>query len=81
MIEPRLHTAVSSLEQTSRISVHRLDRWITLPGRSVWLLARLHLSLKVIQPLPVSASVRIMRPYSLRALMVRDALPCASACT
>ncbi|MNF15424.1 hypothetical protein D3C80_2180340 [compost metagenome] len=57
-----------------------MDRWITLPARRVWLLARLHLSLKVIQPLPVSARVRIIREYSLRAEMVRLALPCASAC-
>ena len=45
------------------ISVHRLDRCTTsLPGSSeVWLHARLAASLKVIQPLPVWASVRIIR--------------------
>ena len=52
---------------------------MTLPARRVWLLARLHLSLKVIQPLPVSARVRIIRAYSLRAGIVRAALPWASA--
>ena len=50
-------------------------------GAAVWLLARLHLSLKVIQPLPVCASVRIIRAYSSRARIVRVALPCASACS
>jgi hypothetical protein len=61
LIEPRLHTAVSSPEVTSRISVQRFDRCTTRPGSAVWLQARLDLSLKVIQPLPVWASVRIMR--------------------
>ena len=44
------------------ISVHRLDRWTTgPPGVSrVWLQVRLAASLKVIQPLPVCARVRII---------------------
>src|SRR3546814_2500433 len=80
LIEPRLHTAVSSADVTSRISVHRFDRWITLPGLAVWLPARLQVSLNVIQPFPVCASVRIIRAYSSRARIVFTALPCASAC-
>ncbi len=46
------------------ISVHRLDRWTTgPPGASlVWLQVRLAASLKVIQPLPVWARVRIIFP-------------------
>jgi hypothetical protein len=61
-MEPRLHTAVSASLVTSRISVHRFDRWMTFSGRAVWLEVRLAASLNVIQPLPVCASVRIMRP-------------------
>ena len=61
LIEPRLHTAVSLPDVTSRISVHRLERCTVRPGRAVWLHARLLLSLNVIQPLPVCARVRIMR--------------------
>ena len=37
-------------------------------GCAVWLQVRFAASLNVIQPLPVCASVRIMRPYSSRAL-------------
>ena len=64
LTDPRLHTAVSESEDTSMISVHRLDRWTTGPPGSsvVWLQVRLLASLKVIQPLPVCASVRIIRP-------------------
>ena len=47
---------------TSMISVHRLDRCTTLPGSAVWLQVRLLASLKVIQPLPVCARVRIILP-------------------
>ena len=39
------------------ISVQRFERWTTLPGFAVWFDLRLQASLKVIQPLPVSASV------------------------
>ena len=61
LIEPRLQTAVSSSEVTSRISVQRFDRCTTRPGSAVWLQALFDLSLKVIQPLPVCASDRIIR--------------------
>lgn len=46
------------------ISVQRLERCTTGPPGSslVWLQARLAASLKVIQPLPVWASVRIISP-------------------
>ena len=68
LIEPRLQTAVSSSELTSMISVQRLERWTTrCGGRPAWLQVRLAASLKVIQPLPVSARVRIIRAYSWRA--------------
>ena len=65
-MEPRLQTAVSDWLVTSRISVHRLDRCTTLGVPSaawlpVWLHLVLEASLNVIQPLPVSASDRIMR--------------------
>ncbi len=60
--EPRLQTAVSPSSVTSRISVQRLEEWTVWPGSAVWLAVRLAASLKVIQPLPVCARVRIMRP-------------------
>ena len=47
--------------------MHRLEEWTTRPGSAVWLAVRLAASLKVIQPLPVCARVRIIRPYSSRA--------------
>jgi len=77
--EPRLHTAVSPSEDTSRISVHRFDRWITLPGTAVWFPARFAASLNVIHPLPVWASVRIIRAYRSRARTRRTNRPAASA--
>ncbi len=52
---------------------------MTCPGSAVWLAVRLAASLKVIQPLPVCARVRIMRPYSSRAGSVLRASPAASA--
>ena len=61
LIEPRLQTAVSFFEVTSRISVQRFERCTVRPGSAVWLQARFDLSLNVIQPLPVCASVRIIR--------------------
>lgn len=67
LIEPRLHTAVSESDDTSMISVHRFDRCTVLPARAVWLPLALEESLNVIQPLPVWASVRIIRPYRSRA--------------
>jgi hypothetical protein len=70
LIEPRLHTAVSSAEVTSRISVHRFDRCTRAAGERRLVAGRFDLSLKVIQPLPVWASVRIMRAYRSRALTV-----------
>ena len=82
LIEPRLQTAVSPSEVTSMISVHRLDRCTTLPSvpSAVWLQVRLAASLKVIQPLPVCARVRIIRAYSSRAGTCRTWRPSASAC-
>jgi hypothetical protein len=71
LIEPRLQTAVSLADVTSVISVHRFDRCTTLPSAPVWLHFRLVASLKVIQPLPVSASDRIIRAYKSRALIWR----------
>ncbi len=79
LTEPRLQTAISPSFVTSRISVHRLDEWITAPGSAVWLAVRLAASLNVIQPLPVCARVRIIRAYSVRAGTVLLALPAASA--
>ncbi|CAM5319547.1 hypothetical protein SALBM311S_11770 [Streptomyces alboniger] len=79
LTEPRLQTAVSPSSVTSRISVQRLEEWTTWPGSAVWLAVRLAASLKVIQPLPVWARVRIMRPYRSRAGMVFLARPFASA--
>lgn len=79
LTEPRLQTAVSPSSVTSRISVHRLEEWTTWPGSAVWLAVRLAVSLKVIQPLPVCARVRIIRPYSSRAGSVLRARPLASA--
>ena len=61
LIEPRLQTAVSPPDVTSMISVHRFERCTVRPGSAVWLHARFDLSLNVIQPLPVCASVRIIR--------------------
>ena len=72
-------TTLAAQVLSQKLASEKID--ITLPGRRVWLLALLHLSLKVIQPLPVSARVRIIRAYSLRAGIVRAALPCASAWT
>ena len=46
LIEPRLQTAVSSPDVTSRISVHRFDRCTVRPGSAVWLHARLRLVLE-----------------------------------
>ena len=79
LTEPRLHTAVSPSSVTSRISVHRLEECTVWPGSAVWLAVRLEASLNVIQPLPVCARVRIMRPYRSRAGMVLRASPAASA--
>lgn len=79
LTEPRLQTAVSPSSVTSRISVHRFEECTVWPGSAVWLAVRLEASLKVIQPLPVCARVRIIRPYSSRAGMVRRASPRASA--
>lgn len=79
LTEPRLQTAVSPSSVTSRISVQRLEEWTTWPGVAVWLAVRLAVSLKVIQPLPVCARVRIMRPYSSRAGSVLRASPASSA--
>ena len=55
MTEPRLHTAVSSLEVLSVISVHRFEEWIT----PTWSCGErtLQASLKVIQGCPVSKSI------------------------
>ncbi len=61
LTEPRLQTAVSESSVTSRISVQRLELCTVRPGSAVWLAARLEASLKVIQPLPVCARVRIIR--------------------
>ena len=74
-----MQTAVSVSLDTSMISVHRFDRWTTLPGRAVWLQVRLAASLNVIQPFPVWARVRIIRPYSSRAGTWRTIRPAASA--
>lgn len=59
--------------------MHRFDECTTVPGSAVWFAVRFDASLKVIQPLPVWARVRIIRPYSSRAGMVLRALPAASA--
>ncbi len=61
------------------ISVHRLDRCTTFPGAPAWLHRALAVSLNVIQPLPVWARVRIIRPYRSRALICRTNRPSASA--
>src|SRR5450631_2400449 len=79
LIEPKLQTAVSLPEVTSRISVHKLDKCTVRPGSAVWLHARFDLSLNVIQPLPVWANVRIMRAYRSPALTVLAAKPARSA--
>src|SRR4051812_9162560 len=78
-MELRLQTAVSESDVTSKISVQRLERCTVRPGSAVWLHAWLDLSLKVIQPLPVSAKVRIMRAYRSRARTFLAAKPSASA--
>ena len=78
-IDARLQTAVCWLSVTSRISVHRLDRWTTYRPSAAWLQVRLAASLKHIHPLPVWARVRIMRAYSSLARTVRAALPARSA--
>lgn len=59
--------------------MHRFDEWTTLPGSAVWFAVRLEASLNVIQPWPVCARVRIIRPYSSRAGIVLRARPFASA--
>ncbi len=59
--------------------MHKLDRCTVCPDLPVWLHERLDLSLKVIQPLPVCASTRIMRAYRSRAGSVFFARPVASA--
>lgn len=79
LTEPRLQTAVSPSSVTSRISVHRFEEWMTRPGSAVWFAVRLEASLNVIQPWPVCARVRIIRPYSSRAGIVLRARPLASA--
>ncbi len=79
LTEPRLQTAVSPSLVTSMISVHRFEECTTVPGSAVWFAVRLEASLKVIQPWPVCARVRIIRPYRSRAGMVLRARPSASA--
>ncbi|CAM5328222.1 hypothetical protein STENM327S_00042 [Streptomyces tendae] len=59
--------------------MQRLEEWTTWPGVAVWFAVRLAVSLKVIQPLPVCARVRIMRPYSSRAGSILRASPASSA--
>ncbi len=79
LTEPRLQTAVSPSLVTSMISVHRFEEWTTVPGSAVWFAVRFEASLKVIQPWPVCARVRIIRPYRSRAGMLLRARPDASA--
>lgn len=59
--------------------MHRFEECTTRPGSAVWFAVRLEASLNVIQPWPVCARVRIIRPYSSRAGIVLRASPLASA--
>ena len=64
---PRLHTAISSRDVFSVISVHRFDECTT--PMCCWGERTLHESLKVIQGWPVSNSMESILRHRSRALM------------